>query len=108
MSNIVVKVAVFESEKNWGCKLDDWMVCISIEEANTFKKEFNAENTEKVTPDFYMYADGDPQPIELTDAQMAILKVFKKVWLSVLKKTEPSEEELAFALLHFIKKNNKK
>lgn len=84
MSNLAVKVAVYESEKGWGSKLDDWMVCISIDEANAFKKEFNAQNTAKVTPDWYMYADGEPRAIALTDSQMTFLKENKRVWLHYL------------------------
>lgn len=84
MGNLAVKVAVIESEAGWGRKIDDWMVCLSVEDARAFIKEFNSKNTSSSTPDWYMVAEGDPQPIDLSDKQMKKLEKEKRVWLSIL------------------------
>lgn len=55
-----VKIAVMEYERGWGSKIDDWMVCLSVEDAN-------------------------PMPIDVTDKQFKKLKKEKRVWLSHLK-----------------------
>jgi hypothetical protein len=84
MSILAVKITVIESELNWGSKIDDYMVCLSIEDALAFKEEFNSKNN-LPTPDWYMFADGEPAPIELTDKQYSKLKIEKRLWLSYLK-----------------------
>ena len=84
MSNLAVKIAVIESEAGWGRKIDDWMVCLSIEDSKEFKNEFNAMNFEYTTPDWYMQVEGEPEPIDLNDEQFEKLKEEKRVWLSVL------------------------
>ena len=86
MGNLAVKVAVIESEAGWGRKIDDWMVCLSIEDAKSFEKEFNSKNTESSAPDWYMKVEGEPQPIDVNDKQMKRLKKEKRVWLSELKR----------------------
>ena len=86
MENLAVKIALIESEAGWGKKIDDWMVCLSIEDAKSFEKEFNAENKASSTPDWYMQVEGEPKPIELTDKQFSKLQEDKRVWLSVLNK----------------------
>jgi predicted DNA binding protein len=88
MANLAVKIAVIESEKGWGRKIDDWMVCLSVEDANLYKKEFNARNVEEQTPDWYMQVEGEPQPIDLTDKQYELLKKEERVWLSVMNSLE--------------------
>lgn len=85
MENLATKIAVIESEAGWGRKVDDWMVCLSIEDAKTFEKEFNSNNTESSTPDWYMQVEGKPESISLTDGQMRRLKREKRVWLSELR-----------------------
>lgn len=59
MTYIAIKVPVVESERGWGRKIDDWMVCLTIEDAQAFKKEFNSENISSTTPDWYMQAEGE-------------------------------------------------
>jgi len=86
MSNLAVKIAVLESESGWGRKIDDWMVCLSNEDAKAFQIEFNSENKESTTPDWYMMVDGEPKPIDLTDAQYLLLLENKRVWLSILNR----------------------
>jgi hypothetical protein len=86
MANLAVKIAVIESEAGWGRKIDDWMVCLSIEDAKAFEKEFNSENTQSSAPDWYMYVEGEIMPIELTDVQYSKLQADERVWLSTLKK----------------------
>ena len=84
--NLAVKIAVIESESGWGSKIDDWMVCLTIDDCKLFKKEFNSKNNLDSTPDWYMYADGEPLPIELDERKYAILKEDKRIWLSTLNK----------------------
>jgi hypothetical protein len=84
MSNLAVKIAVIESETGWGRKIDDWMVCLSTEDAKAFEKEFNAENKSSSAPDWYMQVEGEPKPIDLTNKQFSKLQEDKRVWLSVL------------------------
>jgi hypothetical protein len=54
------------------------MVCLSIEDANKFKQEFNSENTESAVP----------VAIDITDSQMKKLKNTKtqRMWLANLRK----------------------
>ena len=85
MENTAYTIAVIESEKGWGSKVDDYMVCLSPEDALAFKTEFNAENDKDTVPDWYMYAEANPKPIELVDKQFTELKSKKRMWLSELK-----------------------
>lgn len=85
MTNLAVKIAVIESEAGWGRKIDDWMVCLTVEDALKFKKEFNSKNTETSAPDWYMQVEGDPEPISLTDIQFNKLKKDERVWMSSIK-----------------------
>ena len=75
-----IKVKVIESEKGWGQKVDDYMVCLTEEDAN----EFNALNGHEVVPDWYMYATNDYGVIKLGEPQLSYLKENKRVWLSKL------------------------
>lgn len=84
MSNLAVKIAVIESEAGWGRKIDDWMVCLSTEDAKVFENEFNSKNQSATAPDWYMQVEGEPIPIDLTDKQFSKLIEDKRVWLSVL------------------------
>jgi len=86
MSNLAVKIAVIESEAGWGRKIDDWMVCLSNDDAKIFEKEFNSKNDSTTVPNWYMQVEGDPISINLTDDQYSKLKKDKRVWLSTLKK----------------------
>ena len=86
MKNLAVRIAVVESEAGWGRKIDDWMVCLTVEDAMLYEKEFNSKNTADSVPDWYMQVEGDPEPIELTDKQFDKLVTDKRVWLSTLKK----------------------
>ena len=85
---IGIKVPVIESKRGWGAKVDDHMVCLSVESAKAFITEFNADNTEKEVPDWYMYAENSTRPIDLTDEQYAIIEATekKRIWLSSLNK----------------------
>jgi len=84
MSNLAVKVAVIERERGWGSRVDDYMVCLSLEDAHNFKIEYNSKNNLDYVPDWYMKAEGDPTPIDLTDKQYKKLKKKKRMWLSTL------------------------
>lgn len=81
-----VKVPVLESERGWGSKIDDHMVCLSISDAETFIKEFNADNNLDVVPDWYMVALAEIMPIDLTDEQFKKLEQEKRIWLKQLLK----------------------
>jgi hypothetical protein len=50
------KVQIIESERGWGQKVEEIRKFSTLEEANQFKKEFNAENDLDYVPDWYMYA----------------------------------------------------
>lgn len=52
----VVKVAIIESERGWGQRVDEIKEFPTKEEAEAFIQDFNAENNEDVVPDWYMYA----------------------------------------------------
>jgi hypothetical protein len=86
MTYIAIKVAVIESEAGWGRKIDDYMVCLTTEDAKEFTKEFNSKNTENSTPDWYMQVEGEPQPIDLNEKQYEKLLEEKRMWLSALNK----------------------
>lgn len=86
MGNLAIKIAVIESEAGWGRKVDDWMVCLSIEDAKAFGKEYNSRNNLSVVPDWYMQVEGEPVPIDLNDKQFEKLKSENRVWLSTLEK----------------------
>lgn len=85
MGHLATKTAVIESERGWGSKIDDWMICQSLEDAKTFEKEFNSKNNESTVPDWYMYAESEHLPIDLNDKQYERLKGEGRVWLSSLK-----------------------
>lgn len=50
------KVYIIESERGWGQRVDEVKRFESLDEANRFVKEFNAENNLPNVPDWYMYA----------------------------------------------------
>ena len=79
------KIAVYESERKWGGKIDDWMVCLTSEDALLFKNEFNSKNTEESVPDWYMVVIDEPVPIILDSNQYSVLQKEKRVWLSSIK-----------------------
>ncbi len=88
MSKLAVKVPVTESERGWGRKIDDYMVCLSMEDAKVFTKEFNANNTEETTPEWYMVVEHEPIPVDLTEDQFKRLKEEKRIWWSSLKNSD--------------------
>lgn len=51
MTYIAIIVPVYESERGWGSKIDDHMVCLSNKDANDFITEFNSDNNEPSVPD---------------------------------------------------------
>jgi hypothetical protein len=51
------RVDLIEYERGWGSKIDDTLYFDNEEEAREYVKKFNAKNTEKVVPDWYMIAD---------------------------------------------------
>lgn len=50
------KVAIIESERGWGQRVDEVKEFSSLKEAEAFCKKFNSENNENVVPDWYMRA----------------------------------------------------
>lgn len=80
-----VKVPVYEYERGWGSKIDDYMVCLTTEDAKKFVAEFNSKNTEKDVPDWYMVAESSFSPLDITIKQMKKLKKSKRMWLANLK-----------------------
>jgi len=85
MTFIAIKVPVIESEAGWGSKIDDYMVCLSVADAEKFIKEFNSENNKPTTPDWYMYAEDTKSPIDLNENQYSQLKEKNRMWWSSLK-----------------------
>jgi hypothetical protein len=83
--HVAIKIPVIESERGYGSKVDDYMICKSVEDANTFIKEFNSKNNESSTPDWYMYAEQTLDPIDLNDEQYNVLLSEGNVWLSKIK-----------------------
>ena len=51
------RVVIIESERGWGQRIDEVKYFDNEHDARRFCSEFNAANTEKVAPDWYMYAD---------------------------------------------------
>ena len=88
VSGVAYKIPVIESEGGWGSKIDDYMVCLSKEDALQFCKEFNSKNTEPITPSWYMRADPDGENITLSGKQYQLLLENKQVWWSHLKTIE--------------------
>lgn len=54
-------VNIIESERGWGQKIDETKEFFDYDSAIKFVREFNAHNTNKTVPDWYMYAES---PIE--------------------------------------------
>jgi glutaredoxin-related protein len=52
-----IRVAIIESERGWGRKIDDVKEFDTMEEAETFIKEYNSYNTSPTAPDWYMQAE---------------------------------------------------
>lgn len=50
------KVEVIESERGWGQRLDEVKYFDNRDEALSFVRTFNAQNTAIDVPDWYMYA----------------------------------------------------
>lgn len=51
-----IKVAIIESERGWGTKIDEIREFETVEEAENFIEDFNSVNNKDVVPDWYMYA----------------------------------------------------
>ncbi len=52
-----IKVAIIESERGWGAKVDQIRKFATVGEADAFVKEYNSGNTGESAPDWYMYAE---------------------------------------------------
>lgn len=50
------KVAIIESERGWGQKVDEVREFETYDQAVSFIKDFNKDNNEAAVPDWYMYA----------------------------------------------------
>lgn len=81
----VYKVPVTESERGWGRKIDDYMVCKTYEDGLLFTEEFNSKNTAQSVPDWYMQVEHNPERMTITEAQHEYLILNERVWLSELK-----------------------
>lgn len=88
MKKTVVIVPVTESERGWGRQIDDYMVCLTHEDAIAFTKEFNSKNTEETVPDYYMIVEHEPQAKYINETEYQILcgSENKRMWLSSLEK----------------------
>ena len=79
------RVEIIESERGWGSKVDDYMICLSQQDAELFKEEFNSFNISVTIPEWYMVASSISK-IELNDAQLQKLNEYKRIYWSQLKK----------------------
>jgi len=52
-----VRVAIMESEKGWGSRIDEIKNFNCPTKAQQFVDDFNSENNLDVVPDWYMYAE---------------------------------------------------
>lgn len=88
MKNRAFKVPVIESERGWGSKIDDYMVCISNDVAKNFIEIFNSSNNKEVTANWYMYADTNITEFSLSDLEIMILNNEDdgKMWLKELNR----------------------
>lgn len=77
------KVPVTESERGWGRKIDDYMVCLSLEDALRFTYDFNAQNTADTAPDWYMQVEDGPVRLKLTERQYQLVTAQEnqRMWL---------------------------
>lgn len=51
-----VRVAIIESERGWGQRVDEVREFDTLKEAEDFIKDFNKDNNQATVPDWYMYA----------------------------------------------------
>jgi len=72
------RVEIVESERGFGQKTDRIMYFRGNEKrkATQYVRSYNNKNTSTVVPDWYMRADG-PYPMELDDALIELIKIFK-------------------------------
>jgi hypothetical protein len=80
----LVRVPVTESERGWGRKIDDYMVCLSMADAYAFTEEFNSKNKPGAAPDWYMQVEHSPEAFEATDEMIEVVTEHKRIWLSTL------------------------
>ena len=52
-----VRVAIIESERGWGRKIDEVKEFDTLIQAQAFIKEYNSYNTSPTAPDWYMQAE---------------------------------------------------
>ncbi len=86
-------VPVIESESGWGSKVDDYMVCPTLEKAKEFVVAFNAENYQIVAPEWYMRADDSIFIKDIPDEQFKRISAHNAescwakygMWKTVLK-----------------------
>jgi hypothetical protein len=51
------RVDIIEFERGWGSRVDETIWFDNEAEARKYCEDFNAKNTEKTVPDWYMVAD---------------------------------------------------
>lgn len=51
-----IRVAIIESERGWGQKIDEVREFETLEEATIFCEDYNKDNNLPYVPDWYMYA----------------------------------------------------
>ena len=79
MHNLAVKIAVIESEAGWGRKIDDWMVCLSIEDAKSFEKELISEGKKKNGGDYSDYGGADEFAVDDVSRYTKLSDIWKSV-----------------------------
>jgi photosystem II stability/assembly factor-like uncharacterized protein len=87
MAFAAYEVPVIERERGWGSKVDDYMLCLTMEDAKAWAKEFNSKNPPGPAPDWYMQAeDQSIQLVEVTGTQLKIIETSRdgRMWRSEL------------------------
>jgi hypothetical protein len=54
---IAYRVDLIEYERGWGSRIDETLYFDNEAEARKYCEDFNAKNTEKTVPDWYMIAE---------------------------------------------------
>jgi hypothetical protein len=54
---IAYRVDIVEHERGWGSKIDETLYFDNEDQARFYAETFNARNTEKTVPDWYMVAE---------------------------------------------------
>jgi len=93
MKKTAVKIAVIESERGWGRKIDDYMVCLTNKELWNFKENLIVK-TRKIQRQIGTCNVKVTQiPIDLDEKQYEELEKHKRIWLRALENLLENTQE---------------